>query len=45
MSELDVGGVVVKVEPSRQCTVNLVVVRQIAKAEQSTKMASDIEVR
>jgi hypothetical protein len=32
------------VEPSHQCTVSLVVVRQIVTAEQSTKMAFDIEV-
>jgi hypothetical protein len=44
-SEPDVGGVVVKVEPSHQCTVSFVVVRQIVTAEQSTKMTSDIEVR
>jgi hypothetical protein len=43
-SEADVGGIVVKVESSRQCTVSLVVVRQVAAAEQSIKIASDIEV-
>jgi hypothetical protein len=32
------------VESSRQCTVSLVVVQQIAAAEQSIKMASDIDV-
>jgi hypothetical protein len=34
----------VKVEPSHQCSVSWVVVRQTAIAEQSTEMSSDIEV-
>ena len=45
ISEADVGGMAVEVEPSRQYSVKFVAVRQTTAEGQSDKMASDMEVR
>ena len=44
MSEADVGGMVVEVEPSVSIPLHFVAVWQMAAEEQSDKMASDMEV-
>jgi len=45
MSEADVGGMAVEVEPSCQCCLSFVSVQQMATVRQSDKAASNMEVQ